>query len=376
MKNDFVDFYSKNNISPVSQDIRDLNSHLLRRENLYQMLAIDKRLFKDRDVIEIGAGSGYNSICFCEWGANLDILEPNKKGADDIEANLYAYKYNLYREFVENFSSDKKYDFVIAEGFLPSIKNQKQVLKALLNLVKKDGILVSTCIDEFSHFYEDLRRITGFILVENIASFSDKVSILCEAFSSHLSSLKFVSRPIIDWVSDVILNPANDNNFLSVKGFLEMIDLLEPKENTKLLAVNPCLVPNLSWYKNVNYSYKSEFINGFDANRHILLDSSWGGIMARNNDKNDILGELLIKFRSSIRLYKNGKFELAGIIKILSEIKETNSDLPSEFTECIREVIELLNRRFSAQDLAQCACFKTRWGRAQQYISIKRTNDF
>ncbi|HDX6329077.1 TPA: methyltransferase domain-containing protein, partial [Campylobacter fetus] len=167
MENEFTQFYKEHNISPVSQDLSDINLHLKRRANLYQMLGIDKRLFKNRDVLEVGPGSGFNSICFCKWGANLDLVEPNDKGRKEISQNLNGYKFRLYDDFIENFVSSKKYDFVIAEGFLPSLNNSKDILSSLIKLVKKDGILVTTCIDEFSHFYEDLRRITGFILIRN-----------------------------------------------------------------------------------------------------------------------------------------------------------------------------------------------------------------
>ncbi|EGK8164392.1 class I SAM-dependent methyltransferase, partial [Campylobacter fetus] len=224
MENEFTQFYKEHNISPVSQDLSDINLHLKRRANLYQMLGIDKRLFKNRDVLEVGPGSGFNSICFCKWGANLDLVEPNDKGRKEISQNLNGYKFRLYDDFIENFVSSKKYDFVIAEGFLPSLNNSKDILSSLIKLVKKDGILVTTCIDEFSHFYEDLRRITGFILIRNLEYFDERVKILCKAFKSHLSSLKFASRPIEDWVSDVVLNPVNDNKFLSIKNYIKIID--------------------------------------------------------------------------------------------------------------------------------------------------------
>lgn len=65
--NDFVSYYGQNQISPVSQDISDLDLHFKRRANLYEMLGIDTALFAGKQILEVGAGSGYNSLCFCHW---------------------------------------------------------------------------------------------------------------------------------------------------------------------------------------------------------------------------------------------------------------------------------------------------------------------
>ncbi|OCR92406.1 class I SAM-dependent methyltransferase [Campylobacter fetus] len=372
MENEFTQFYKEHNISPVSQDLSDINLHLKRRANLYQILGIDKRLFKNRDVLEVGPGSGFNSICFCKWGANLDLVEPNDKGRKEISQNLNGYKFRLYDDFIESFVSDKKYDFVIAEGFLPSLNNSKDILCSLIKFLKKDGILVTTCIDEFSHFYEDLRRITGFILISNLKYFDEKVQILCKAFKSHLNSLKFASRPIKDWVSDVVLNPVNDNKFLSIKNYITMIDKITNGGGMELIAVNPCLVSNLSWYKDMDYSYKNEFKNKFDRKKHILLDTSWDDF-DREIDKNDRLQKELLEFRQAIRIYKLGECKIDKIVKILTKICNNNADLPVNFIKCIKEVLELLNKDFSWEDLSNAENFRTSWGRGQQYVSFRRS---
>ena len=64
MVNAFVEFYEIYGVSPVSQDISDLDKYILGRWRLYQLLGINARSFRDSMVSEVGAGSGYNTLVF------------------------------------------------------------------------------------------------------------------------------------------------------------------------------------------------------------------------------------------------------------------------------------------------------------------------
>lgn len=282
---------------------------------------------------------------------------------------LSECEYKLYKELVENFKTKKRYDFVIAEGFLPCIKNQSQTLKALIGLVKENGFLVSTCIDEFSHFYEDLRRFLGFLLTHSLDDFAQKVSVLKEAFSSHLKELKFVSRPVKDWVSDVILNPALDNNFLSLKECILLAQSIKP--NIKLVGVNPCLSGNLSWYKNTQFSYAKAFVKAFDSKRHLLLDYEFEDFN-RDVKKNQNLSTQLLKFRCTLAKLRDFKENKSVVIEVIKDIKQTNADLPNDFVSCLDEVIGLSSKSFNAFDVANMEIFAKKWGRGQQYIAFRK----
>lgn len=58
MKNEFLRFYGTHNISPVRQNIDDLEMHYQRREKLYRQCGIPVIAFKDKEVLEIGPGGG------------------------------------------------------------------------------------------------------------------------------------------------------------------------------------------------------------------------------------------------------------------------------------------------------------------------------
>lgn len=156
MKNEFVEYYQKYNISPVSQDISDLQKHCQRRARLYRILGIAPRALFGAKILEAGAGSGYNALALLLNGAQMDIVEPNEAGRQAMCELFKEYKiseksYKIFPKFIESFALEKigvntqsqtnfinyenlaqisessKYDFVLAEGFLPvfSVKNSK-----------------------------------------------------------------------------------------------------------------------------------------------------------------------------------------------------------------------------------------------------------
>ena len=62
MSNEFIEYYGEHNISPVHQDISDFEIHYGRRRKLYRQCGIPLQTFKNAKVLEVGPGSGYNTL--------------------------------------------------------------------------------------------------------------------------------------------------------------------------------------------------------------------------------------------------------------------------------------------------------------------------
>ena len=78
MSVDHLNFYRTHNISPVRQDIRDLMAHFSRRQGLYRQLGILPGFVREKKVVEVGPGSGFNAL----YTASLQpssflMIEPN-----------------------------------------------------------------------------------------------------------------------------------------------------------------------------------------------------------------------------------------------------------------------------------------------------------
>ena len=61
MKNDFLEYYGEHHISPVRQDINNIEAHYNRRKKLYRQCGIPAIAFRNAEVLEVGPGGGYNT---------------------------------------------------------------------------------------------------------------------------------------------------------------------------------------------------------------------------------------------------------------------------------------------------------------------------
>ena len=57
-----LEYYKKNNISPVHYNLKNLKKHFEIRSSLYQLLGVPPKLVYGKDVLEVAPGSGHNSI--------------------------------------------------------------------------------------------------------------------------------------------------------------------------------------------------------------------------------------------------------------------------------------------------------------------------
>ena len=71
-------FYLEHGISPVSQDISNLSTHLERRSSLYRYLGLPSGYFAGKKVLEVGPASGHNSLYVASRNPDKFDLFPRK----------------------------------------------------------------------------------------------------------------------------------------------------------------------------------------------------------------------------------------------------------------------------------------------------------
>ena len=253
MKNDYLEYYGEYHISPVRQDINNIEAHYKRRKKLYRQCGIPEIAFRNAEILEVGPGGGYNTLAFFHWNCkHIDLVEANLKGQEDMrilfsENHISQNQYEIFPCKIEDFHTDKKYDIVIAEGFLPYIFNQNEVIKKLQSLTDKEGIIVITCVDNVGMFIEALKRLIGQMLTRNITCYDEKLNYLVQFFGKQLEGLGGVSRSAKDWVQDQILNPAGINGMeLSMAQAISMFE-----NDYEILGSSPQMFTDYSWYKDV-----------------------------------------------------------------------------------------------------------------------------
>lgn len=378
--NALLNFYIESNISPVRQNISNLGIHFKRREKLYRQLGIPIQLFSNSKILEVGPGSGYNTLAFFEWGGGInkkiDLIEPNKKGIDDISQLFLEHKinkeyYNIIDCKIQEFTTDIKYDIIIAEGFLPSIINKKEIIDNLIKLANERGIIVITCIDEIGFFIEQMKRLIGYILTSNIKDLSKKIEELCKIFEPQLNLLQGVSRNVVDWVQDQLINPANNTSTLSLEEAIVYLG-----QEFDVLGSSPNLFVDYSWYKDIDFDYKKEYKKQFSIKRHNLLMCGLEETFLLPEENEYLLNNIRAIRQYAIDYERSyDKNNIKSIIYYLNNILHIMKRIDSKLYKVVIELNEILTTLLNKGDqlnidLSKYKNFFSAFSRSQQYISF------
>lgn len=279
-------------------------------------------------------------------------------------------QYKIFPCKIEDYLTDKKYDIVIAEGFLSHIYNQEEVINKLSGLVDENGIIVITCCDDVCFFIELMKRLVALFLTRNISDYNQKTEYLADFFKPQLDTLKGVSRSAKDWVQDQILNPAGVNGMeltmsQAVDYFGEAFDLL---------GCSPRMFTDYSWYKDIWYDCKSEIKEQFNRKRLSLLSASMPEAILPIETANILVQhfESIKKLATDYEKTKN----ICRIDEILWEMDLVEKDIPqnfdNEFKLVFCEIKEILYcvQREEELDMEKYPHFFSAFGRTLQYMSF------
>lgn len=377
MKNDYLEYYGKHHISPVKQDIKNLERHYERRRKLYRQCGIPVIAFRNAEILEVGPGSGYNTLAFFHWGSkHVDLVEANPKGIEDMR-ELFAEnvidedKYQLFPCVVENYETDKKYDIVIAEGFLPNLYNQKEIISKLQSLTAENGIVIVTCSEDVGFFIEIMKRLIGGMTAD-IGEYDRKVEYLTSVFAPQLARLKGVSRSPKEWVQDQILNPAavNGTELTLIQAIAYFGDEFD------VLGSSPRMFTDYSWYKDIAYDYKKDYQRQFERKRLSLLMAGTPEISVSAEQADNIV-KSIEKIKKLESAYEKTS-DITRISDILEEMESMEKALKGNFNKAFLEVfceikeILLILLNNNKVEMEKFPHFFEAFGRTQQYISFVR----
>lgn len=248
----FLDFYRKNNISPVAQDIRDLERHYGRREALYRLLGIAPQALRDRDVIELCPGSGYNSIYTMSLAPrSYTLVDGNPTGLEQAKALFAQYHpgaagVEFFLSLINEYQTKRTFDFVFCESAIPFQNDPQAFARDLCRFLAPGGILVLTCVDAVSFIGEASRRLLAARYADPAAPVADRLEKLRPVFASHLAALPGASRPIDDWILDNIIHPIR-GAFFSIADAVKTLD----GQGLEFYGSSPDFLTDWRWYKDI-----------------------------------------------------------------------------------------------------------------------------
>ncbi len=369
--NNFLEFYEKLKISPVAQDISDFTRHIARRTALYRQLGLLPLTFQAAEVLEVGPGSGHNSIVTAGFNPRRYVLvEPNSTGfaaLTKLFGDFGVANAELHNTLLEALPQPELFDIVLCEGLIPGLDNKNAFLRQLDAHVRPGGVLVMTCYDSVSMLFESARRLIGKRLVRDVDSMEQRIDILTRAFASHLATLKGMTRSPRDWVLDNLLAPPvfNVKDYFSISQAIGFF-----AEYYYFYQSSPAFLSNYAWYKELPSDpseYNRNYLEQFRANQHNLVH--YQTLSAPRAGELNI--ELETYCSELAQLAQQDKVEDGIAVSLLGRIKE-NLGQNMLASVALDETMALFaSGEFAPEKIAgNYPAFRTAFGRGQQYISL------
>lgn len=382
IKNEYLEHYTEHGISPVRQDLSDLHGHHLRRRTLYRTLGLLPSSFKGKRVLEVGPGSGHNSLVVAGWNPSRYVLvEPNPTGVSHIrslfrEHQVEEDRIEIVNRRIEEFLPDERYDIILCEGMIPGMSNKKEILAKLDSLLKEGGVLVLTCSDSTSMFFEMMRYFLAYQLTKKIERFEEKIRVAVQAFGSHLDTLAGFSRLKEDWCADGLFGYAHFNYNFSLKSCMEFF-----QDRYYTFKTSPGIFTDYRWYKELPHEpslFNQHYLEQFDLRKHNLLHYQ---VITPDRSK-EVNEELAALCRQAMEAIEKGvKQESPGteerLLEISERLMENLRNTSGKITEAIGEIQGIIKdgdytvKRISSQ----CGSFSSAFGRGQQYISLIKAGE-
>lgn len=113
----------------------------------------------------------------------IDLVEANPTGINEMkelfqQQGISQNQFQIYECTIEEFDNKKYYDIIIAEGFIHAISNAKQIIYKLCSMLKPNGIIVITCMDECGVFVEEIKRLVIDVITKNMNNYKEKVKFI------------------------------------------------------------------------------------------------------------------------------------------------------------------------------------------------------
>ena len=377
-------FYTDHQISPVRQKIATINQLLEYRASLYRGIGILPLTIKGSDVLEVAPGSGQNSLFIASCiPDSYTLVEPNPTAIRHIKAEYSQFKPKhtkpkLAPQMLEDFSSQKQFDIVVCENWLGRKKYERRLFKKLLALTKPSGVVITTVISPIGILPNMIRRAMSARLLKNINAFEEKEKILTTAFSSHLKTIKSMTRPAIDWIQDNMINPGYLDICVTIPQLIK-----DTGRNFDVLGCYPRFSQDWRWFKTLhsqNKTFNKAFENEYYRWCHGFL--SYEMIVHEiSSEKNHLLEAFCIEFIDKVKELESsnmtgqndGKLakEMVDILRSICKLaKEIYT--PVIFNQLLEGCLLFESKNLQSSDIKKCKKFKKLFGRETLYISLQQ----
>lgn len=205
-----INMYKK--VNPSFRDISNSNifdKQISNRKAILKELNLPSLLFKEKKLLEIGAGTGENSLYYAMMGADVTIVEPNELSCKRTEELFESYSYGITIINQSLFEMDqtifKEFDIVISEGVLHHTFDTMNALNIVLSNVSNETI-VMVSIPEYHGWYKrNLQR----LLISELSNSEEEIVLNSKKyFQNHVDrAKKYGLREEKNIIYDTFVNP-------------------------------------------------------------------------------------------------------------------------------------------------------------------------
>ena len=182
-----------------------------KKKFLTEKLKLLPKIFKNSELLDLGCGSGQNTINY-DWAGAKCTLVDYDKNSTVMAKNLFTkYARNSFRVINKDlfkFKSKKKFDFVISNGVAHHTSDVVKNIKLAINFLKKDGILILGLGETNGFFQRNLQRHILYSLSKN----KDEIIKFAKLFFSEnlIRAKKYGGRTVSQIIYDTYINPRID----------------------------------------------------------------------------------------------------------------------------------------------------------------------
>lgn len=371
-------FYKAHGISPVRQDISDLERHFQRRDALYRHLGILPMMVRGRSVLEVGPGSGHNAVHTAHLSpARYVLVDGNPTGIAHMRALFAEHPdatgmIEIVESRVEDYRTDTPFDLVFCEGLLSGVPNPEEVLASLAAATAPGGVLVTTCVDHLSHFPETVRRLFAQLAIDPDSPLEAQVERILPMMAPHLATLSHASRRVDDWVIDNLIHPGS---IIPLINFPETIAVLDG--SFQFLGSSPHFVTDWRWYKGIvgdDHDFNGPALEQYWTQAHNLMDHRRLHAPRPAAD-NQRLYDLCTRARAQVAAFeaRRDPVFVERFRALLDEIVADLRDCAPPAAAALAEAGALLGDGLpSPIAVAEAPLFAALFGRGQQYMSFTK----
>ena len=190
-----------------------------KKKFLIKKLKLLPKIFENSDLLDLGCGSGQNTINYDWAGAKCTLVDYDKHSTV-MARNLFTKhaknNFRVINKDLFKFKSKKKFNVVISNGVAHHTSDSIKNIKLAISFLKKDGILILGLGETNGFFQRNLQR---YILYSLSRDKNELIKLAKLFFSENLKrAKKYGGRTILEIIYDTYINPRIDTlSFQEIK---------------------------------------------------------------------------------------------------------------------------------------------------------------